>query len=72
MSSMCRTLSALAKAFAALAITALFAFSASGQTPPTPATERTFRLVGGESPQAIKEIAYAVGVTTALPKLPVR
>ncbi len=59
------------KALSALGISALFALSASGQTASGPDKERAFQLIGGESPQALQEIAYVVGSITQLPKPPV-
>ena len=64
-------MSGMRTTLAALGMSALFAVSASGQTTSGPDTERAFRLIGGESPKAIEEIAYVAGSVTELPKLPV-
>jgi hypothetical protein len=64
-------MNAMRKALSALGMSALWALSASGQTVSGPDTERTFRLTGGESPEAMQEIAYVAGMVTELPKPPV-
>jgi len=64
-------MSDMRKVLSALGMSALFALSTFGQTPPAPDKERTFQLIGGESPQALREIAYVVGSVTQLPKPPV-
>jgi len=56
------------KALSALGMSALFALSASGQTEPGPDAARTFRLIGGESPEAMKELAYVAGGVAKLGK----
>lgn len=61
-------MSGMRKALSALGMSALLALSASGQTASGPDTERTFRLIGGESAAAIEEIAYVAGIVTELPK----
>jgi hypothetical protein len=49
-----------------LGILALFASAACGQTASGSAVDRTFQLVGGESPQAIQEIVNAVRMVTEM------
>jgi hypothetical protein len=51
---------------ATLGIVALFASAAFGQSASGSGVDRTFQLIGGESPQAIQEIVNTVRMVTAM------